>query len=336
MLQEYFTTGKTLSQCIFLPWEGPIVTVPDPDFDFETLVHGGMEEDTLAALDVYDLFDSHSLLSSPLNTLANSHPSSPKPNKYPTSTNSQPDDCSSAEKSHGKQQSHKNCKQKCQEMVKDFMHKLPSWLHSKHTHAAKAITTDFNVADVPHALSGYVGLVKDIWKRKHLLAELVGPKYNFHHCQWLGETPTPVVNREGHIITILAGHPDDLNWEALHHKAVETLERQCPECNLCKDQWKHQCGRFGALSVGILYGGRQMHPQNLHHNRVNTVVLFTLINTLTFLHLASFASSAFVTWVPKTFGHYMTYLQDLLLHDATLVLNWANSIFAATTFNLSL
>ncbi|PBK79757.1 hypothetical protein ARMGADRAFT_1040562 [Armillaria gallica] len=247
MLQEYFTTGKTPSQCTFLPWEGPIITVPDPNFDFKTLMHGHMKEDTLAALDAYDLFDSHSLLSLPPNTPANSHPSSPEPNKYPTPTIPQPDNCSPAQKSHGKWESCKNCKQKCQEMAKDLMHKLPPWLCSKHTYAAKAITTDFNVADVPHASSGYASLVKDIWKHKHLLAELVGPK-----------TPTPVVNRERHVITILAGHPDDLNWETLYHEAVKTLERQRPECNLCEDQWKHQCGRFGALSVGILYGGRQM------------------------------------------------------------------------------
>ncbi len=41
-------------------------------------------------------------------------------------------------------------------------------------------------------------------------------------------------------------------------------------------------------------------------------------------------------WAPKTFSYYATHLQDLLLHDASLVLNWANSIFACVTFNFGL
>ncbi|PBK83330.1 hypothetical protein ARMGADRAFT_1048467 [Armillaria gallica] len=55
---------------------------------------------------------------------------------------------------------------------------------------------------------------------------------------------------------------------------------------------------------------------NLHHNKANTTVLLTLINTLAFLCLAGFASY-------------------LLLHNASLVVNWANSVFAATMFNFS-
>ncbi len=42
---------------------------------------------------------------------------------------------------------------------------------------------------------------------------------------------------------------------------------------------------------------------------------------------------AFATWAPKTFSYYTRHLHDLLLHDASLVLNWVNNIFAAATFN---
>ncbi|SJL16271.1 uncharacterized protein ARMOST_19791 [Armillaria ostoyae] len=59
----------------------------------------------------------------------------------------------------------------------------------------------------------------------------------------------------------------------------------------------------------------------------------TLVNCITFLRLAGFASSAFATWAPKTFTYYALHLRDLLLHDAALILNWASSIFACATFN---
>ncbi|PBK83696.1 hypothetical protein ARMGADRAFT_1048379 [Armillaria gallica] len=51
------------------------------------------------------------------------------------------------------------------------------------------------------------------------------------------------------------------------------------------------------------------------------------------MRLAGFASSAFATWAPKTFAYYAGHLCDHLLHNAQLVLNWMNSVFAATTFN---
>ncbi|PBK63577.1 hypothetical protein ARMSODRAFT_990135 [Armillaria solidipes] len=59
----------------------------------------------------------------------------------------------------------------------------------------------------------------------------------------------------------------------------------------------------------------------------------TLINCIAFIRLAGFGSSAFATWAPKTFAYYASYLRDLLVHDARLILNWANSIFATATFN---
>ncbi|PBK65758.1 hypothetical protein ARMSODRAFT_1022189 [Armillaria solidipes] len=120
--------------------------------------------------------------------------------------------------------------------------------------------------------------------------------------------PTPVVDQQGWVITILAGHPDDPNWKTLHHEAADTLEN---------------------LQASPMEG----HPQNLHHNDANTAILLTLINTLAFVHLTGFASSVFSTWVSKTFEYYTTYLCNLMLHHLILVVNWARSVFIAATFN---
>ncbi|PBK59998.1 hypothetical protein ARMSODRAFT_1027006 [Armillaria solidipes] len=87
------------------------------------------------------------------------------------------------------------------------------------------------------------------------------------------------------------------------------------------------------LSNGISHGDGQMHPQNLHHSVKNTEVLSSLLNCVAFICLAGFGSAAFATWAPSLFCYYATHLRNLLLHDATLVMNWANSIFACVTFN---
>ncbi|PBK86785.1 hypothetical protein ARMGADRAFT_1047807 [Armillaria gallica] len=41
----------------------------------------------------------------------------------------------------------------------------------------------------------------------------------------------------------------------------------------------------------------------------------------------------FATWAPNLVHHYATHLHDLLIHNATLIMNWTHSIFTAATFN---
>ncbi|SJL12090.1 uncharacterized protein ARMOST_15511 [Armillaria ostoyae] len=166
------------------------------------------------------------------------------------------------------------------------------------TITTKFHTVQFDVETAPHTSSGYVGLVKETWKRQHTLDELVGPKYCFQHSYVPHSTPTPIIDQCGHVISVLAGHPDNPNWEALHLDTANTLERLCPECKLSDEQRKHQRGC-----------------------------------NLAFLRLASFASSAFAMWAPRTFAYYAQHLRDLLMHDMTLIINWVNSVFATMTFN---
>ncbi|PBK81490.1 hypothetical protein ARMGADRAFT_1091234 [Armillaria gallica] len=336
------TPQKTRSDWIFSPWEGPIIMVPDPEFDFKTLLRTHIEEEEeVELLDAYDPLDTHSLLSSP----PSSHPSLPEepPHTQPPSTTPpevpQDQQPSTSLQTHSKQQSRKNRKRKCQEAAKDFGTDVHPHLKAKHVYATGPIMTDYNIGDAPYATSGYVGLREESWKQQHTLDELVGPKYNFCHYEWQGKTPTPVVNQQGHVISVLAGHPDNPSWETVHHKAMDTLEALHQSCKFSEDQRKHRHGKFPALSIGISFSSGQTHPQNLHHNlhhnSTNTTALFTLINTLAFICLARFASSAFSTWILKTYRYYATYLHDLLLHDLTLVANWIQSVFAAATFNFS-
>ncbi|PBK66647.1 hypothetical protein ARMSODRAFT_1021096 [Armillaria solidipes] len=71
VLTDFFEKGQTRSRCVFSPWEGATITVPDPEFDFTALLKQRLEEEEqLAELDMYDPTDSLSPLSTPPSTPA--------------------------------------------------------------------------------------------------------------------------------------------------------------------------------------------------------------------------------------------------------------------------
>ncbi|KAK0485568.1 hypothetical protein EDD18DRAFT_1360866 [Armillaria luteobubalina] len=140
----------------------------------------------------------------------------------------------------------------------------------------------------------------------------------------------PIADDEGCVIAVLVGQPEDPDWES--------------------KQRKHRHGRYSALSVGISFGGGQwcvvppslkpslkrmcpQFPQNLHHEGTTAQVLATLINHIAFICLAGFASGIFTAWSPSLFQCYAMHLRALLLSNDNLILNFANSIFSASTFN---
>lgn len=172
--------------------------ISDPTFDFDALMQDHVEdEDALEAIDMYNPFNSHSPLLSPLTTPCASYAPSPLPftedtakPPSPSFTTEQPP-LSGMHKSHSKWQSCENWKWKCCEWKAELNVRLdpdvPSHLRSKHTHATEPVVMEFNLEDALHASSGYIGLVEESWKWEHTLEELTGPKFKFWHCEWQGQ-----------------------------------------------------------------------------------------------------------------------------------------------------
>ncbi|PBK83213.1 hypothetical protein ARMGADRAFT_1089558 [Armillaria gallica] len=182
-------------QRLFSPWESPVITVPDPEFNLKALLWSHIEEEeTLEALDAYDLLDTHSLLSSPPSTQSTSPdletPTSSLPIQLLSAAvlDAVPDQpLATSSKSHSKWQSHKNHKRKCQDAAKELHTNVHPHLKAKHTHATNPIMADYDIRDAPHATSEYVGIREESWKQQYILDELLGPKHNFHHHHWQGE-----------------------------------------------------------------------------------------------------------------------------------------------------
>ncbi|KAK0484267.1 hypothetical protein EDD18DRAFT_1083804 [Armillaria luteobubalina] len=159
------------------------------------------------------------------------------------------------------------------------------------------------------------------------------PSYNLDSSETCREV-IPVANDEGRVITVLAGQPEDPDWESVHTLASALLDQSQGKCTFSRKQQKRRRGCYSALSVGISFGGGQRcFPQNLHHEGTTAQVLATLINHIAFIRLAGFASGIFAAQSPSLFQCYAMHLRALLLSNDNLILNFANSIFSASTFN---
>jgi hypothetical protein len=101
----------------------------------------------------------------------------------------------------------------------------------------------------------------------------------------------PIIDREGRIIAILAGHPADDSWDQLSKEGAEALEEARRHCKTPSKAGCHRRGRYVALSCGVSHGGGQTEPGNLQNNHLNGKVLAGLNQNLLFRRLSGFATS---------------------------------------------
>jgi len=104
-------------------------------------------------------------------------------------------------------------------------------------------------------------------------------------------TPTPIIDREGRVVAILAGRPADDSWDALSTEAAEALEEARRCCNVPAKDGRHRRGHFLALRCGVSHGSGQPEPGNLQNNPRNAEVLAGLNQKLPLMRMSGFATS---------------------------------------------
>jgi hypothetical protein len=149
---------------------------------------------------------------------------------------------------------------------------------------------------------------------------------------------------------VLAGHPDDPSWGAVHSEAAELLEQTRPLLSLSKKAKKHRRGHFGALSFGISHGGGQTVPGNLKQEGPNDGPMSRVMHHGSFERFSGFGSSTWsrsfmplftnplsaevlASWYPELHAYYADHLEALLTNDPGLVRNYRSSVFASATVN---
>jgi hypothetical protein len=99
----------------------------------------------------------------------------------------------------------------------------------------------------------------------------------------------PIIDRDGRLVAILAGHPDDKTWSDVSSQAAKALENARQSCSIKKNDPRR--GIFSALQCGVSYGGGQTMPQNLcPENDVNANVLDDLNQTVAFQRINGFSN----------------------------------------------
>lgn len=64
-----------------------------------------------------------------------------------------------------------------------------------------------------------------------------------------------IVDREGRVISVLAGKPRDGKWDSLMKELEEAIAKAREKMSFSKKQKKHVRGKFPSVSVGNSFGG---------------------------------------------------------------------------------
>ncbi|KAK0435336.1 uncharacterized protein EV420DRAFT_1653282 [Desarmillaria tabescens] len=299
----------------------------DLDFSFSHLLRDCVDhEETLDPLDAYDPFDLN------------------EPPPFGTH-DARTHDGIHAAASTEKNQSHANRKKqraKQRGSSQPYGYQVCPNTQRKHQTHVEEIPTNHATEGAPAASSGYVGRRLDEgWKRSSCIAGFSGPeqpvtnppprliKIPLPPCR----TATPVTDGEGRVIAVLAGQPDDPSWDGVHTSAADLLDQTRRECNFSRKQRMHRRGRYSALSA-IFQITYLQHPQNLHHEGAAALCprhppqphcLHTPSGICLQAHLPRGPRPSFNT-MPNTSRPFSSVTDSLIL-------NFANSIFCACTFN---
>ncbi|KAJ6452902.1 hypothetical protein DFH09DRAFT_964194 [Mycena vulgaris] len=148
--------------------------------------------------------------------------------------------------------------------------------------------------------------------------------------------PKLIVDREGRIIAILLGRPEDPEWSDVVKDAFKALARARKRARRHGAWWaeaSHRRGRYFALTTGVSFGGGQRRPGNLANTRFARRLILDLLRNKSLRRLAGFQSSGFAMYAPKLYRYYCTILKALFEKHPGLVHIFDNSIFPAVTFN---
>jgi hypothetical protein len=160
----------------------------------------------------------------------------------------------------------------------------------------------------------------------------------------------PILDRQGRLVGILAGRPDDEFWPKLSRDGAEELEEARGRCKVSAKGHRHRRGQYVALQCGVSHGGGQTKPGNLRNDSPNDEIVADLNSKEPFRRMSGFATSTskkvhqllksksvpgvLATWMPELHSYYANTLNSLHSHDPSLKRIFPTSVFSAATYNL--
>ncbi|KAJ7794861.1 hypothetical protein B0H14DRAFT_2392195, partial [Mycena olivaceomarginata] len=146
----------------------------------------------------------------------------------------------------------------------------------------------------------------------------------------------PLVDREGRVVAVLGGRPNDAEYLRLTEEAADHLESARGNPALHLDRHIGRRGTFPGVSAGISFGGGQQVPGNLSLSVALQTIMGEFFKLRCFMRIAGFANGLFRTWNPAVHALYEETLDALVARNSGLVRNFPPevSVFGAATFNL--
>ncbi|KAJ7470869.1 hypothetical protein FB451DRAFT_1472562 [Mycena latifolia] len=125
--------------------------------------------------------------------------------------------------------------------------------------------------------------------------------------KWEGKRPLLILDKQGRIIAVFIGTPEDPDWPKVIHNAVEALTNAREKATrlglFSKDDRAHRRGNYSQLTEAVTLGPGQ-------------------------------AVGGFANFGPKLFEEYIVSLEAIFQSQPELPRNFSNSIYPAVTFNL--
>ncbi|KAI0324611.1 hypothetical protein GY45DRAFT_1262521 [Cubamyces sp. BRFM 1775] len=146
-------------------------------------------------------------------------------------------------------------------------------------------------------------------------------------------TPFTILDTEGRIVGVLAGHPGDEGWDQVAADANQAMTDAAKACVFDKDQRDHRRGHFATLARGVSFGGGQLAPGNLINEPGNEQALEALCQHPAMVRIAGFGDSLLATYAPRVFKNMQSKLKRLFEHHPSLSSNFHNSVYPAASFN---
>ncbi|KAH9475966.1 hypothetical protein JR316_0011531 [Psilocybe cubensis] len=188
-----------------------------------------------------------------------------------------------------------------------------------------------DLRELPSTMGGYEAKREDEWEAKvYTLAE--AKALGLQVYEWDGRRPVAFVAPNKQIFMVLAGRPDDPQYDSATERVYEALSAK--GVKFTSKYLHHRRGDYPTLDIGVSRGQGLPQPVSLKCQPHEKFVANLLANP-DIQRMASYASSAFATWAPRTYNYYKTQLDKLFMRMPGLPRIFTKSIFPSMSTNIS-
>ncbi|TFK78964.1 hypothetical protein K466DRAFT_606516 [Polyporus arcularius HHB13444] len=190
-----------------------------------------------------------------------------------------------------------------------------------------------SASSLPIARGAYVGIRQDGIEKEYWTMEKVKAE-GYTIQKWDGRTKFVILDRDGRIIALFAGQPEEADdWDEVTRQASEALSQARTKCTFADGRLVHARGNYPTQGVGSSFGGGSKRPGPIKNTVRNARVLADLCKHPAIRRIAGFGSVMLATYAPRVHLKMQRRLRLLYERYPILRLNFDNSIYPAAHFN---